>query len=99
MLDAINLEKHFVHMPLVADLGSSPLQLGRIRLAELVAPTPDRLVAELHSAGGHHQLDISQAQTETEEKPNSLGDDFLGKGMAAVRIGRHPASIACHLQM
>jgi 2-iminobutanoate/2-iminopropanoate deaminase len=51
----------------------------------------------LYSSERHHELDTSQAQTEVEVQPNALRDDFLGKEVAAIRVGRHPARIACPL--
>src|SRR4051794_37558729 len=93
MLYAIDVDKHLVEMPLVARLRSLPSELLGVRLAELVAPTPDRFVAELYASVCHHQLDISQAHTEVEVQPYALRDDLLRKTMATIPVGRHSVSI------
>ena len=93
MLHAVDLEKHFIQVPFVPQLGSSSLQFGGIRLAELVAPAADRLITDLHSTEGHHELDVSKAHAEVEIQPYALRDDLLGKAMAAIRVGRHPVRI------
>ena len=96
MLRVVDLEKYFIEVPFVTQPGASPLQFVAIRLAELVAPASDGLVAELHSPSSHHELDISQAQAEGEVQPDALRDDLLGKAMlryvsAGTQSGSHEA--------
>ena len=61
-----------VEMPLIARLGPFPSELLGLRLAELIAPTPDGFIAQLYSPERHHQLDFSQAHTEVEVQPDAL---------------------------
>ena len=94
MLHSVDLEKDLVEMPLVARLRSLPSELVGVRLAELVAPAPDRLVAELHSPECHHQLDIPKAHTEVEIEPYALRDDLSRKPITTIRVGWHSISIS-----
>ena len=94
MLHSVDLEKDLVEMPLVARLRSFPSELVGVRLAELVAPAPDRLVAQLDSSECHHQLDIAKAHTEVEIDPYALRDDLSRKSIATIRVGRHSISIS-----
>ncbi len=89
MLHSVDGQEHFIEMPLIAQLWPLPSELVGIRLTELVAPAPDRLVAQLHSPECHHQLDIPQAYTEVEIEPYALGDDVLREAINAVRVGSH----------
>jgi hypothetical protein len=45
MLYSIDLQKHLVEEPFIAQPRPSPLQFGRIRCSERIAPAADRLVA------------------------------------------------------
>ena len=72
MLHSVDLQKYVVEMPLVARLRPLPSELVGVRFAELVAPAPDRFVAQLYSPECHHQLDITKAYTEVEVKPDAL---------------------------
>ena len=70
--DAVDLEEHFIQMPLITGSSTSSSEAIGILFAEFVAPTPDRLVADEHSAGRHQFLHISKANTETEVEPNTF---------------------------
>jgi hypothetical protein len=50
MRDAVDLEKYFVQVPSVSDARTPSSQTSGELPAELVAPAPDRFVAELYSA-------------------------------------------------
>ena len=89
MLDAVDLEKHLIEMPLVARLRLLPSELLSLRLAEFVATAADRFVAQQHSPERHDELDISQTYTKIEVQPYALGDDLLGKAITAIRVGKH----------
>ena len=66
MLHSVDLEKDLVEMPLVARLRSLPSELVGVRLAELVAPAPDRFVANHHATCRHHPFYITKAHAEPE---------------------------------
>ena len=66
MSNAVDLEENVVQMPLVAGSSTpSPEAIG-IRFAELVAPAPDRFVANHHATCGHHLFYITKAHAEPE---------------------------------
>src|SRR5688572_17860896 len=94
MLHSVDLEKDFVEMPLVARLCPSASELISIRWAELVAPAPDRFVAQLHSPECHHQLHIPEAHAEVEVQPYALRDDLFREPITTIRVGRHQISIS-----
>jgi hypothetical protein len=60
MLYSVDLQKHFIEEPLIAQLGSPSLQFGRIGCSERVAPAADRFVAQLNSSIGHYQFHFAQ---------------------------------------
>ncbi len=51
MLDAIDFQEDFVQMPLVAGPGAAFPQACRVQVSELLAPAPDRFVADQHAGG------------------------------------------------
>src|SRR4051794_25634981 len=53
MSDTVDLQKHFIQMPLIASSGTSSPEPVGILFAELIAPAPDRFVADEHAAGRH----------------------------------------------
>ena len=89
MLHSVDLQKHFVEEPFVAQLGPSPLQFGRIRRSERIAPAADRLVAQLDSSIRHHQFHFAQTDGKVEVQPYALRNDLLRKSITAIRIGWH----------
>src|SRR5438270_12615066 len=86
--DAVDLEKNFVEVPLITASSTSSSEAIGILFAELIAPTPDRLVADQHSASGHHFFDITEAHTETKIEPNTVRNDLFREPMATVRAVR-----------
>ena len=62
---AIDVEEHFVQMPLVAAPETPFPQTSGIIVAELVAPAPDRFVADQYAARGHRLFHIPK----TDRKP------------------------------
>jgi hypothetical protein len=66
MSNAVDLEENLIQMPPVA--GSSPPSTNAIgiRFAELVAPAPDRFVANHHATCRHHPFYITKAHAEPE---------------------------------
>ncbi len=89
ILHSVDLQKYFVKEPFVAQLGPSPLQFGRIRRSERIAPAADRLVAQMDSSIRHHQLHFAQTDRKVKVQPNALRDDLLRKSITAIRIGWH----------
>src|SRR3954464_13929503 len=61
-----DLEHDLIHMPLVARPGQPPADDVGELLAELEAPLPDGLVADLDAAEGQHLLNHAQAEREAE---------------------------------
>jgi len=64
------------------------------RSPQLVAPAPDRLIAEQHASGGHHLFDITKAHCKTKVQPNAVRDDLSREPMATVRTVRHSSSMS-----
>src|SRR3954451_18178475 len=92
--DAVDLEEDFVQMPFVAGLSAPSSQAVNILFAELIAPAPDRFVADQHSTCGHHLFYIAKAHAETEVVPDAFRNDFSREPVATVRVVRHSSSIA-----
>jgi hypothetical protein len=63
---AIDLEEHFIKMPLVPRSRRFSAQVVRINLAELEAPFSDRLIGESDTAHRQHFFNIAEAQGEAE---------------------------------
>ena len=91
--DAVDLEEDLVQMPFVTGPGTPSPQAIDILLAELVAPAPDRLVAEHHSTSRHYLFNIAIAHSETEVEPDGVRDDLSREPMATVQAVRHSSSI------
>src|SRR5436305_10524537 len=92
--DAVDLEKNFVEVPLITGSSTPSSEAIGILFAELIAPTPDRLVADQHSTGRHQLLHVAKADAETEVEPNALRDDLSRESMATVQAVRHSSRIA-----
>ncbi len=92
--DAVDLQEDLVQMPFISGSGSPSSEAVGILFAELVAPTPDGLVADQHSASCHHLFHIPEADSETEVEPNAFRDDFSREAMATIEVDRHSSSIA-----
>ena len=89
MPHTIDVEKDLVQMPFVARSRTPLPQAIGIPLAELVAPAPDRFIADYHTSRGHQFFHITKADTESEVQPHAIGDDLLRKPIAMVRVARH----------
>src|SRR6266567_1129389 len=61
---AIDLEEHFVKLPLVPRPRRFSSQVVSVNLAELEAPFSDRLIAESDTAHRQHLFNIAEAQGE-----------------------------------
>jgi hypothetical protein len=68
------LDPDEIHVPLVAR--TPPAQPVREVLPEAIAPLPDRLVRDFHTALGQDQFDLAQAQAEAVVEPDRLVDDI-----------------------
>src|SRR5436305_4296877 len=87
--DAVDLEKHFVQVPLITASSTPSPQAVGIVFAELLTPAPDRLVAEHDTTCRHHVFHIPKAHAETEVQPNAFRDDLSRQPMATVQAVRH----------
>src|SRR3954451_22769190 len=85
ILHSVDLQKHFVEEPFVAQLGPSALQFGRIRRPERIAPAADRLVAQLDSSIRHHHFHFTQAYGKVEVQPYAVRDDLFRKSITTIR--------------
>src|SRR3984885_5113925 len=85
---AANADEHLVHEPLVARLGSAPLQSFGEQPPETDAPVADGFVADHDTVSSQDHLDVAQAQAEAVIEPDSMLDDRGWKAEAKVGIGR-----------
>jgi hypothetical protein len=95
MLHALDPDKHFVHVPLVARSWPAASQaVGKTR-SKFLAPASHRLVRDDNAAFRQDQLDIAQTEAEHVVQPDSVGDDLGWEPMAVVRVRwrRHPTSL------
>jgi len=58
VLDPIDLQKHLIQEPFVAQLRSSSFQLGGVGRTKFVAPVSDGFIREKNAAKGHHEFHI-----------------------------------------
>jgi hypothetical protein len=93
MLNAVDLEEHFVQMPFITGPSTTPPQPGGILLAEFLAPPPDRFVADQYSACGHRLFHVPEAHPKTKVEPNTIRNDLFREPMTKVRVARHSFSI------
>jgi hypothetical protein len=73
---AVDREKDFIQMPLVARARSATTELVGIGLAELPAPVPHGFVGQGDPACSHQLLGVPIAEAEVEVKPHTVRDDF-----------------------
>ena len=92
--DAVDLEEDLVQMPLITRSGTSSPEAVGVVFAELLTPTPDRLVAEHDTTCRHHVFHIAETHAETEVEPNAFRDDFSREPVTTVQAVRHSSSIA-----
>ncbi len=62
------------------------LQSPRVPRAKLIAPQPDRLVADPNTSLGHKILDVAAAQIEAMIEPDRVLNDFGWESMTFVLI-------------
>jgi hypothetical protein len=93
MPHAIDVEEDFVQMPFVAGTGTPFPQAGDIQVAELLAPAPDRFIADQYSARGHRFFHVPEAHRKTVVEPNGIRDDFSREPVATVRVVGYSFSI------
>ena len=91
--NAVDLEEDLIQMPLVAGPSPTSSQATSELLAKLIAPAPNRFIAEEHSAGSHHLFHISEAHPKAKIQPHAIRDDLVRKPMATVWAVRHSSSI------
>ena len=85
---AVDVEKHFIQVPLVAGSGAPAAELIGILLTELVAPLPNRFIRHDDAAGKQELLHIAVAEAEAEIRSDAVADDFGRKAMIFVVMGR-----------
>src|SRR5258708_28273709 len=83
---AMDPQRHFVQIPLVAGSCSSSTQPGSKGGAEFGAPLSDRLVADDEAAFGEEILNVTKAEMKAKVQPDGVSDD-LGRE-AVAPIGR-----------
>jgi hypothetical protein len=84
----LNLKKDFIEMPSVSKVSTPCAQAFGVRLSELLAPFPNRFVANHDPALGHHFVDVAKTQAESKVQPHAVADDLGGKAMAFVVADR-----------
>jgi hypothetical protein len=91
MFLARNVDDDLVQMPDVISAGRSAAEPASIVRAELLAPTPDRLVGHDDTALQQHLFDQAQARWKPKAQPHSTSDDLSWIAMALVaHSGCHP---------
>ena len=93
VLNALDPDEDFVHMPFVSRLWPAATQAVGETRGEFLAPAAHRLVGHDDATLSQDQFDIPQAEAEHVVQPDSVADDLGGKAMAVVG-GRVVAS--CH---
>jgi hypothetical protein len=83
---AMNAEEDLVEVPLVARLGAPATALIGMRLPELLAPLPDRLVGDDDATSQQPRFDIPGAQTEAVVEPDAMADDRGREAVVFVRV-------------
>jgi hypothetical protein len=91
VLHALDPNKDFVHVPLVAGPWPATAQAVGETRAELLAPASHRLVGDDDTTFRQDQLDIPQAEAEHVVQPHGMADDLSGEPMTVVG-GRAVAS-------
>ena len=81
---AMDLQRSFVLMPLIAGSHSSSTQRARKRGSELGAPLADRLVADDDVALGEEILNIAKAEVEAKVEPDGVGDHVRREAVTTV---------------
>jgi hypothetical protein len=96
VLDSLNSDEHFIHMPLIAWPRPPATHAAREGLTKLLAPAPHALVGHRHAAFGENQLDVAETEAEDMIQPHSVADDLGREAVAVVwlRWRLHPSSLA-----
>ncbi len=88
MLLATNLHKNFVDVEGITKPSMLSLQSSGIFRSEFDTPKPDRFVTDGDTALGKEILNISLAEIEAIEEPDSIRNDIWRESMAFVCV--HP---------
>ena len=97
MPDAVDLQKDFIQMPFVAGRATPSPQPSGIQVAELVAPAPDRFVADDNAARGQRLFRLAEADCEAVIERYGIRDDFSRETMDAIRVVEDTFSMAAAL--
>ena len=83
-------------MPLITGPRAEAARAVGEALAELPTPSPNCLIGDDNATLGRRKLNISRAEAKHVIQPDGVADDFGGKAMPIVRVGRglHAASLA-----
>src|ERR1043165_1240553 len=84
---AVDLERHFVQMQLVAWSAPTPTQLLCEQRAELAHPLADRLIGDRHAPFRQEFLHIPQAERKAQVQPDRVANDLGWETVAAVERG------------
>jgi hypothetical protein len=88
----VDRERHFVQVPLFATSRMAPTKLACQQRAELAAPQPDGLLADLDAPFGEQFLDIAVAEQEAVVQPDRVSDDLGRETVASERRDERGAS-------
>ncbi len=78
VLLAVDLENHFIQVPLVSRLGTSTAKLSGILLAELERPATNNFIPEDDAASRHQLLNVAKTQGKPEVQPICMGQNLAG---------------------
>jgi hypothetical protein len=85
----LEVQEHFIQVPLVAGLGPSMPELIGILLAELVAPLPNRFVSHRDATGEEELFHVAIAEAKPEIEPDCVADDLGREAMILVWVYWH----------
>ncbi len=81
---AIDLDEHFIEVPLVARSRTPAAQFVGICLTELEAPLSNRFIGESHTTHCHDFFNVPIAESKAKVEPHTVVDDFCREAMAMI---------------
>jgi len=85
---AVDRHKDFVHIPGIAEVSTSALNVIGVLLTELKAPLANRLIEDHDTASGEDFFNIAIAQCKAKIYSHPVADDLGRIAIAGIRIGR-----------
>ena len=73
---AVDLEVHFIQVPLVSRFWATMFQLIGVRLAKFQTPLSDGFVGQHDPTLGHDLFDITETQGEAEAQPDAMANNL-----------------------